>query len=115
MQLICHCTHLRSRVCSNWRCMVTSPLSGKTALVTGGARRIGREIALALARAGADVAITYRNSRSEALQAVEEIASLGVRAQAVECDVRSEASVRAAIKTIISKFGRLDVLVNNAA
>ena len=90
-------------------------LRGKTALVTGGARRIGREIALASARAGANVAITYRNSHAEALQTLQEIESLGCRALAVECDVRSEVSVRAAIKAVIGRFGRLDVLVNNAA
>jgi 3-oxoacyl-[acyl-carrier protein] reductase/pteridine reductase len=91
------------------------PLAGKSALVTGGARRIGREIALSLARAGADVAITYRSSRLEAEDTVREIELLGCRALAVECDVRSEASVRAAIQAVISKFGRLDLLVNNAA
>jgi len=90
-------------------------LSGKSALVTGGARRIGREIALALARAGCDVAITYRNSAADAARTVEEITSLGRRAIAVEADVRSESSVRAAIATVLGKFGRLDVLVNNAA
>ena len=91
------------------------PLAGKSALVTGGARRIGREIALSLARAGADVAITYRNSCSDAAHTVREVESLGCRALAVECDVRSEASVRAAVEAIISKFERLDLLVNNAA
>jgi 3-oxoacyl-[acyl-carrier protein] reductase/pteridine reductase len=90
-------------------------LKGKSALVTGGARRIGREIALTLARAGADVAVTYRNSKMEARQTAEEIESLGRRATAVECDVRSEASVRAALKSVLGEFGRLDVLVNNAA
>jgi len=95
--------------------MPTLTLSGKSALVTGGARRIGREIALALARAGADVAITYRTSSAEAAQTAREIESLGRRALAVECDVRSEASVRQAIAATTGKFGRLDVLVNNAA
>jgi 3-oxoacyl-[acyl-carrier protein] reductase/pteridine reductase len=90
-------------------------LDGKSALVTGGARRIGREIALALARAGADVAVTYLNSRTEARQTVEEIEALGCRSLAVECNVRSEASIRAALETIGGSFGRLDVLVNNAA
>lgn len=90
-------------------------LSGKSALVTGGGRRIGREIALTLARAGADVAITYRNSQNEAAGTSEEIKSLGRRSVAVECDVRSENSVREAIGTVLAKFGRLDVLVNNAA
>jgi 3-oxoacyl-[acyl-carrier protein] reductase/pteridine reductase len=90
-------------------------LHGKSALVTGGARRIGREIALALARAGAEVAITYRNSHTEASQTLEEIRSLGCRALAVECDVRSEDSVRSAIQAITAIFGGLDLLVNNAA
>jgi NAD(P)-dependent dehydrogenase (short-subunit alcohol dehydrogenase family) len=90
-------------------------LAGKSALVTGGARRIGREIALSLARAGADVAITYRKSQAEARETVGAIEWLGVRALAVECDVRSEDSVRVAIKAVVGEFGRLDVLVNNAA
>jgi 3-oxoacyl-[acyl-carrier protein] reductase/pteridine reductase len=95
--------------------MPTQSLSGKSALVTGGARRIGRGIALALAQAGADVAITYRTSQAEAAQTVHEIERLGVRALAVECDVRSEASVRAAIAATVAAFGRLDLVVNNAA
>jgi 3-oxoacyl-[acyl-carrier protein] reductase/pteridine reductase len=95
--------------------MATQPLSGKSALVTGGARRIGREIALTLARAGADVAITYLNSQADASETAREIASLGCRALAVEADVRSEASVRAAIHAVTAIFGRLDLLVNNAA
>jgi 3-oxoacyl-[acyl-carrier protein] reductase/pteridine reductase len=90
-------------------------LSGKSALVTGGARRIGRAIALALAQAGADVAITWRTSRVEAEQTAREIELLGRRALAVECDVRSEASVRSAIASVIASFGRLDLVVNNAA
>ena len=95
--------------------MTNQPLLGKSALVTGGARRIGREIALILARAGADVAITYRASAAEAMQTALEIESLGRQALAVECDVRSEDSVRGAIAATVGRFGRLDVLVNNAA
>jgi NAD(P)-dependent dehydrogenase (short-subunit alcohol dehydrogenase family) len=93
---------------------VQEPLAGKSVLVTGGARRIGRAIARALARAGADVAITYRTSRAEAAQTSDEIAALGRTALAVECDVRSESSVRAAAAAAVGAFGRLDVLVNNA-
>lgn len=95
--------------------MPTLPLHGKSALVTGGARRIGREIALTLARAGADVAITYRTSHTEATQTAREIETMGCRALAVECDVRSEASVRSAIAATTTRFSRLDLLVNNAA
>lgn len=95
--------------------MTPAQLDGKVALVTGGSRRIGREIALTLARAGADVAITYRTSREEALQTVDEIKALGRGSLAVECDVRSETSVQNALNTVASTLGRLDVLVNNAA
>ncbi len=95
--------------------MTNQPLSGKSALVTGGARRIGQGIALALAGAGADVALTYLKSKDDAKRTVAEIEALGCRALAVECDVRSEASVRRAIAAATGKFGRLDVLVNNAA
>jgi 3-oxoacyl-[acyl-carrier protein] reductase/pteridine reductase len=90
-------------------------LSGKSALVTGGARRIGRAIALALAAEGADVAITFLKSGHEAQDTAREIEALGVRAVALECDVRSEVSVRAAVAAAVERFGRLDVAVNNAA
>jgi NAD(P)-dependent dehydrogenase (short-subunit alcohol dehydrogenase family) len=95
--------------------MNNQPLVGKSALVTGGARRVGRGIALALAQAGADVALTYRTSHSEAVDAAREIESLGHRALAVECDVRSEASVRTAVAAAAGSFGRLDLVINNAA
>jgi 3-oxoacyl-[acyl-carrier protein] reductase/pteridine reductase len=95
--------------------MNDQPLIGKSALVTGGARRVGRGIALALAKAGADVAITFRSSQAEAAETVREIERLGRRALAVECDVRSEASVRAAVAATVGLFGRLDLVVNNAA
>ena len=90
-------------------------LRGKSALVTGGARRIGRGIALALASSGADVAISYRTSQAEAEQTARDLEALGIRALAVECDVRSELSVRSAIDAVTARFGRLDLLVNNAA
>ena len=93
----------------------TRPLHGKAALVTGGARRIGREIALSLARAGADVSITYRTSHNDGSLTAREIQALGCGSLAVECDVRSEDSVRLAVATTAAAFGRLDILVNNAA
>jgi 3-oxoacyl-[acyl-carrier protein] reductase/pteridine reductase len=91
------------------------PLAGKTAFVTGGARRIGRAIALALAAAGADVAISYRSSHDEAAQTAAEIRANGRRAVLVECDVRSEPSVSAGVAAVIAEFCGLDLLVNNAA
>lgn len=95
--------------------MTNDSLHGKTALVTGGARRIGKEIALTLARAGANVAITYRNSAADAADTVASIQALGSTGLAVSCDVRSEDSVRSAVAETIRVFGRLDILVNNAA
>lgn len=95
--------------------MTNQPLSGRSALVTGGARRIGRGIALALAAAGADVAITFRNSLAEADEAVRDIENLGRKCMAIECDVRSEGSVRLAVAAGVDRFGRLDLVVNNAA
>lgn len=95
--------------------MATEPLAGKTAFVTGGARRIGRAIALALAEAGADVAISYRTAQAEASETAAAIAARGRRSVVVECDVRSESSVRAAVAGVVAEFGRLDLLVNNAA
>jgi 3-oxoacyl-[acyl-carrier protein] reductase/pteridine reductase len=97
------------------RKMTNQPLLGKSALVTGGARRVGRAIALGLARAGADVAITFRTSAADAAETVREIENMGKRAMAIECDVRSEASVRAAVMAVSDHFERLDVVVNNAA
>jgi 3-oxoacyl-[acyl-carrier protein] reductase/pteridine reductase len=95
--------------------MPTESLVGKTALVTAGAHRLGRTIALALANAGADVAVSWRTAQADAEQTAIDIAALGPRALAIQCDVRSEPSVRAAVTQVISAFGRLDILVNNAA
>lgn len=94
--------------------MTGEPLLGKAALVTGGARRIGREIALQLATAGAEVTITYRTSRHEAEETIKQIKDLGRLAIAVECDVTSEDSVRDAVVAAANFHGHLDILVNNA-
>jgi len=95
--------------------MTNQPLLGKSALITGGARRVGKGIALTLAQAGADVAITYRSSHAEAAETVRAMEALGRQALAIECDVRSEVSVKAAVAAAVERFGRLDILVNNAA
>jgi len=94
---------------------VELPLLGKAALITGGAKRLGRASALALARAGADIAITFHRSSPEAQHTVIDLASLGVRAFALQCDVTSERSVKAMIKEAGKELGRIDILVNNAA
>ena len=94
--------------------MTARPLAGKRALVTGGAKRIGRMIALELAEAGADVAITFRESEAEALTTVAELQAYGVNALAVPCDLRDEESVRAGIFGAVDGLGGIDLLVNNA-
>jgi NAD(P)-dependent dehydrogenase (short-subunit alcohol dehydrogenase family) len=90
------------------------PLSGKTALVTGAAKRIGRAIALALAEQGADVAITYLSSQPEAEQTVRDLAAQDVDALAIRCDLRSPEDIDNAVTEVVEQFGRLDLVVNNA-
>jgi NAD(P)-dependent dehydrogenase (short-subunit alcohol dehydrogenase family) len=89
-------------------------LEGKSALVTGGAKRIGRNLALTLAQAGANVAITYRNSEAEAQATADTIGEYGVRAAALHCDVSDPACVERAVEAAIRELGRIDLLVNNA-
>jgi NAD(P)-dependent dehydrogenase (short-subunit alcohol dehydrogenase family) len=89
-------------------------LHHKRALVTGAAKRIGRSLALGLAAAGADVAITYNGSKAEALETVEALERFNVRAMAVACDVRNIDSVQAAVAAVVERFDGLDILVNNA-
>jgi len=88
-------------------------LEGKVAVVTGGGRGIGRAVALGLAREGARVVVAAR-STGQVSQVAEEIARHGGEAVAVECDVSQEAAVKAMISEVINRYGRLDVLVNNA-
>jgi NAD(P)-dependent dehydrogenase (short-subunit alcohol dehydrogenase family) len=95
--------------------LASQPLLGKTALITGAARRLGRASALALARAGADVAITFNNSKREAQQTVADLSAFAVRSFAFHCDVTDETSVRAMMKEAGRELGRIDILVNNAA
>ncbi len=89
-------------------------LAGKVALVTGGARRIGKAIALRLAATGADLAITFRASQSEAEQTVREIAALGGEALAICADLENAEDICEAVASAIDEFGRLDILINNA-
>jgi NAD(P)-dependent dehydrogenase (short-subunit alcohol dehydrogenase family) len=88
-------------------------LTGKVALVTGASRGIGRETAIRMASAGAQVGINYFRSRTEALEAVREIGEK--RAMAVEADVSDPTQTETMINAVIDRFGRIDVLVNNAA
>ena len=89
-------------------------MSEKLALVTGGSRGIGKACALELARAGYDVVINYAGNVEAANKTVEEIKALGVEAAAYKFDVSNAEQVNAGIAEIVEKFGRIDVLVNNA-
>ncbi|HEX4577085.1 MAG TPA: SDR family oxidoreductase [Edaphobacter sp.] len=89
-------------------------LQGKTVLVTGAAKRIGRAIALALAERGANVAITYLGSQFEAEETVRALAAQDVDALAVRCDLRDPESIEQTMASVIEEFGQLDLLVNNA-
>ena len=91
------------------------PLRGKTVLITGAARRLGRASALALAAAGAAGARPGKESAREARETVVDLSGYGVRAFALRCDVTDEGSVRAMMKEAGRELGRIDVLVNNAA
>src|SRR5205823_2156544 len=95
--------------------MDSTPLKGKVALVTGAGRNIGRAIALALADAGAKVAVNVRASRNEGQAVVDEIVARGGDAVLVVADVTQRTEVEAMIAAIWSHFRRLDIVVNNAA
>lgn len=90
-------------------------LGGKTALVTGAARRVGRAIALALARRGASLVVHYAGSEVAATEAASEIEDLGVSAWPVQADLRRRKEVERLFDAIRERAGRLDVLVNSAA
>ncbi len=90
-------------------------LSGKVALVTGGSRGLGAAIAFALADQGADVAISYVASREKAAAVVEGLKAKGVRALAIQADQGDPAASGPLIRQVIEMFGKLDILVNNAA
>jgi len=94
---------------------MSKKLSGKVALVTGGSRGIGAAIAKALADDGADVAISYVSSPDKANAVVKELKQKGVRAEAFKADQADASEVEALVRTVAERFGRLDILVNNAA
>ena len=89
-------------------------LEGKTALVTGGSRGIGRAIVLELVREGARVALSYQSSDAKAKAVADEAAKLGGSVMLVKADVGNAKEARAMVQKVAEEFGRLDVLVNNA-
>jgi gluconate 5-dehydrogenase len=91
-----------------------SDLTGKVALITGGARNLGFDMAMALAEVGADVAITSRELESARASAEQISADTGRRAVGYDCDVRFEKPVTAMVDAVLADFGQIDILVNNA-
>ncbi len=89
-------------------------LENKIALVTGGSRGIGKEIALSLAKEGAVVIVNYNGSKESAEAVVEEIITAGGKAESYQCNVADGAACEAMVKELIEKYGRVDILVNNA-
>jgi NAD(P)-dependent dehydrogenase (short-subunit alcohol dehydrogenase family) len=89
-------------------------LKGKTVLITGGARGLGRHITLAAARAGAQVAFTYFNSVEAADALSIELETLSRNYRALRCDVRSQNSISHTVEKVLEKFGTIEVLINNA-
>jgi 3-oxoacyl-[acyl-carrier protein] reductase len=88
--------------------------SNKVAIVTGGSRGIGRAIAKKLATFNSHVVINYTSSETEALKVKEEIESLGVECMAIKCDVSKSEDVNNMINEVMNKFGKIDILINNA-
>lgn len=93
---------------------MTKELAGKTALITGGSRGIGRALALKLAGMGADIAILYVGDPAEAADTCGEVEKLGVKVAQYVCDVVDLAATEAAVKAVIKTFGSVDILINNA-
>lgn len=90
-------------------------LDGKVALVTGGSRGIGRAIALDLASRGADIAFAYLRNHHAAAQTADDIRALGVRAMSIRAHLADETRISQLFDSIETEFGRLDILINNAA
>lgn len=89
-------------------------LKGKTAVVTGASRGIGRAIAIKLAKLGANIVVNYRNSVEAVQEVVKEIEALGVKVLAVQGDISSYSDVDSMMKKCMEEFGSIDILVNNA-
>ena len=89
-------------------------LTGKTAVVTGGSRGIGRSICLELARSGANLVFCYAGNSAGAEETAAECSRLGVQALPVQCNVADPEDVKALMDTALNAFGRIDILVNNA-
>src|SRR5580704_16409152 len=92
-----------------------APLLNRVALVTGAAKRLGKAVALRLAREGADVVVHYRSSEAEARETASEVEKLGRRGIALAANLSSVLEIQQLFRQASDHFGRLDILVNNAA
>jgi len=95
--------------------MINTNLEGRVAIVTGGSQGIGAATAFALGQAGASVALTYNRSESRAMEVVEKIGKIGSKAIALPLDLQDRASIDGMVSGTMEQFGRIDILVNNAA
>lgn len=91
------------------------PLSGKTALVTGGSRGIGRAICLELATRGADICFNYLRNHAAARAVESELSDLGVKSMRQRANLADDDAIEALVKSVVERFGKIDILVNNAA
>ena len=89
-------------------------MNNKVALVTGSSRGLGRAIVLELAKCGYDVVINYNSNESGAMKVSEEVKKYGVKSLTIKCDISNEEDVKEMVNKIVNKFGKIDVLVNNA-
>lgn len=89
-------------------------LTGKTAVITGASRGIGKAVAMKFAKEGAQIAINYNGSKEKAEEVKQEIEALGVKAEVYQCNVSDYAACEEFLKQVAKDFGRIDILVNNA-
>jgi 3-oxoacyl-[acyl-carrier protein] reductase/pteridine reductase len=89
-------------------------LKEKTVLITGAARRLGRAIAVAMAQAGANVPFTYLSSSKESEHTLLEVEKAGAQGLAIQCDIRQQGSVKQAVQSVLDRFQKIDLLINNA-
>lgn len=94
---------------------MTQPLHGKTALITGASRGIGKATALALAEKGAQIAVNYLHNEVAAKNTAEQIRALGVKAEIFQCNVGDLDALPSLIDSVLKSFGSIDILIHNAA
>jgi 3-oxoacyl-[acyl-carrier protein] reductase len=99
---------------SNLSTETSQELAGRTALITGGGRGIGKAIAFKLGSMGAEIAVNYNESADAARQVVEDLRKFGVRAESYQADIKSTEQIENMSSAVIDEFGKIDILINNA-